>query len=97
MGKVLFQWDEKKNRANIIKHGVAFDEAQSAFKDEQAIQYFDPDPSEKEDRFILLGMSTKLRMIVVCHCFRESDVVIRIISARKATKPERRNYQEVNQ
>lgn len=97
MGKVLFQWDEKKNRANIIKHGVAFDESQSAFKDEQAIQYFDPDPSENEDRFILLGMSTKLRMIVVGHCFRESDVVIRIISARKATKPERRNYQEVNQ
>ena len=96
MSKLVFEWDERKSRANASKHGVTFEEAYSVFKDENAIQYFDPDHSEDEDRFILLGVSAKLRVVVVCHCFRESELVIRIISARKASKSEQKNYREVN-
>jgi uncharacterized DUF497 family protein len=94
MKALRFEWDEQKNRANIKKHGVSFKEAQTAFKDEHAIQYYDPDHSDDEDRFILLGVSTKLRVVVVCHCFRESELVIRIISARKANPAEQKHYQE---
>lgn len=96
MSELRFEWDERKNRSNVNKHGVSFEEAQTAFKDENAIQYCDPDHSEDEDRFILLGLSTKLRVVVVCHCFRESELVVRIFSARKASKPEQRDYSEVN-
>ena len=84
MKELRFEWDQEKNLANIRKHGVSFEEAQSTFKDEHAIQFFDPDHSESEDRFILLGISSTLRIVVVCHCFREEELVIRIISARKA-------------
>jgi len=95
MKELRFEWDQKKNLANIRKHGVSFEEAQSTFKDEHAIQFFDPDHSESEDRFILLGISSTLRIVVVCHCFREEELVIRIISARKADQLEERNYWEV--
>ncbi len=87
-----FEWDESKEKANRRKHGVSFEEAQAAFCDEHAVQFFDPDHSEEEDRFILLGMSFKLRVIVVCHCFRESETVVRLFSARRADKGEEREY-----
>ena len=87
-----FEWDERKNRINIQKHGVSFEEAQTVFLDENALRFFDPDHSEDEDRFVMLGLSTKLRLLVVCHCLKENDAVIRIISARKADKAETKNY-----
>jgi len=92
VSKISFTWDDKKNRANQKKHRVSFEEAQSVFFDEDAIEYFDPEHSESEDRFIMLGLSAHLRVLVVCHCYRESDSVIRIISARKATRKERESY-----
>ena len=92
MDNIEFIWDNKKNKANTKKHNVSFEEGQTAFFDEQAIAFFDPDHSEDEDRFILLGISFKLRVLVVCHCFRESEKVVRIISARKADKAEERDY-----
>ncbi len=73
MKELRLERGQKKNRANIKKHGVSFEEAQSIFKDEHAIQFFDPDHSESEDRFILLGISSTLRIVVVCHCFREEE------------------------
>ncbi len=96
MKELRFEWDERKNHSNIKKHKVSFEEAQTAFKDENAIQFPDPDHSQEEARFILLGLSWKLRVVVVCHCFRKSDLVIRIISARKADKSEKQNYLEAN-
>lgn len=87
-----FQWDDQKNELNIKKHGVSFDEAKTVFYDEYAIQYLDPDHSENEDRFLLLGTSFKLKTIVVCHCFRQEETIIRIISARKADKDEQQVY-----
>lgn len=92
MEHLRFTWDEGKNRANIKKHGVSFEEARTAFHDENARIYFDPDHSEDEDRFILLGISFHLRVLVVCHCYRETELVVRIISARKADKPEQEAY-----
>ena len=94
MVSLSFAWDEKKNRANTRKHKVSFEEAETVFKDENAIQYFDPDHSEDEDRFILLGVSARRRVLIVCHCFRESELVIRIVSARRADKSEGRAYRE---
>jgi hypothetical protein len=91
--KILtFVWDERKNRANQRKHGVSFEDARTAFYDENAKEYFDPDHSAEEDCFILLGMSSRLRVLVVCHCYRESEFMIRIISARRADKIERGVY-----
>jgi len=92
MRTLKFAWDEKKNRINQRKHGVTFEEAQTVFFDETAIEYFDPEHSKNENRFILLGMSIRLRVIIVCYCYREDDSVIRIISVRKATKKERKIY-----
>ena len=92
MSEIRFEWDEKKNRENQRKHGVSFEEAETVFLDENAIQYFDPDHSKDEDRFIMLGVSLKLRVLVVCHCFRAGDSVIRLISARKANKEEAKAY-----
>ena len=89
---ISFSWDSRKNDANKKKHGISFDEAKTVFYDESAIRYFDPDHSIDEDRFIMIGLSQKLRILVVCHCFREEDSDIRIISARKATKGEEDNY-----
>jgi len=87
-----FEWDDTKDRANRKKHQVSFMEAQSAFFDENAVEYADPDHSEDEDRFLLLGRSRLLRVLIVCHCYREGGDVIRIISARKATRKERSYY-----
>lgn len=92
MNELKFEWDEKKGKSNIKKHGVSFQEAYTVFYDENAIQFYDPDNSEDEDRFILLGMSLKLRVLIVCHCSRKSDTVIRIFSARKANNDEEREY-----
>ncbi|MFQ5739920.1 MAG: BrnT family toxin [Acidobacteriota bacterium] len=92
MEALQFGWDERKNRSNAKKHGVGFEEARTAFYDEHAVRFSDPDHSEDEDRFVLLGMSFKLRVVVVCHCYRESGRVIRLISARKADKNEEQDY-----
>jgi len=92
MKELRFDWDELKQKTNIKKHGVSFEEARTAFFDESAIQYFDPDHFEDEDRFLLLGMSIKPQILIVCHCFRESETLVRIISARKADKSEEQTY-----
>jgi len=92
MKALRFDWNPEKNRTNLAKHGVSFEEAQTAFLDTKAKVYFDPDHSEAEDRFILLGMSFQLRVLVVCHCYRETDMVVRIISARKADRTEQKDY-----
>ena len=76
--------DDRKNRENQRKHGVSFEEAQTAILDENAKVYFDPDHSEEEDRFLLLGISFGFRVLVVCHCYRQNDTVIRIISCAKS-------------
>ena len=85
-------WDDRKNEVNKKKHGVSFDEAKTVFYDENAIRYYDPDHSDAEDRFLMVGVSQNLRILIVCHCFREDNSVIRIISARKATRGEEDNY-----
>jgi len=90
---LLIEWDEKKNASNKRKHGVSFEEAQAVFYDDWAILVEDDDPEEPEERFLLLGMSARLRTLVVCHCYREDDDVIRIISARRADRQERRDYE----
>ena len=95
MNELRFSWDERKNRENLVTHGVSFEEAQTAFYDENAKVYFDPDHSEHEDRFILLGFSYRLRLLVVCHCYREHEATIRIISARKADRREAEAYGEL--
>ncbi len=92
MAQIRFSWDEGKNRANQRKHGVSFGEAQTVFFDENALEFHDPDHSIKEDRFLMPGMSFRLRILLVCHCLRESGELIRIISARKATRKERERY-----
>jgi uncharacterized DUF497 family protein len=86
-----FEWDERKNAANRRKHGVSFEEPETVFYDDHAILTVDPD-EEDEGRFILFELSGGLRTLVVCHCYREDDSVIRIISARKAHREERRDY-----
>ena len=94
MEQLSFTWDENKNLKNQNKHGVSFEEAKAVFYDEHALEYYDPDHSHKEDRFVLLGMSTVTRLLVVCHCYRSQGGIIRIISARKATSNERIAYEE---
>lgn len=92
MKPLRFEWDQSKNKENLRKHGVSFDEAQTVFFDTNAVEFYDDEHSAWEDRFLLLGVSTKLRMLLVCHCLREEGSVIRIISARKATTNERELY-----
>ena len=92
MHDIEFEWDERKSRENKRKHKVSFEEAKTVFFDENAIQFFDPDHSQDEDRFLMLGMSFTLRVLVVCHCYKADDSVIRIISARKADKREQSDY-----
>lgn len=87
-----FDWDENKNRINQKKQGVSFDEAKTVFWDDASILFDDPEHSEEEERFLLLGMSEESNVCIVCHCYREDDSVIRIISARKATKKEEERY-----
>ena len=89
-----FEWDESKAAVNEKKHGISFEEAQTAFDDYNAILIPDPDHSEDEDRFVLLGLSAALKMLVICHCYRANDEKIRIISARKATKKESITYEK---
>ncbi len=92
MEELRFEWDENKNKINQEKHNVSFEEAKSVFYDEEALIIHDPEHSLQEDRFIILGMSIKANLLLVCHCYRESESVIRIISARKATKKEEKAY-----
>jgi len=90
---IRFEWSQPKARANLKKHGISFEEAQSVFYDEFARQFYDDEHSEDEDRFILLGKSNQSRLLIVCHCERASGDIIRIISARKATAKERKFYE----
>ena len=92
MPDIRFEWNPSKSATSRRKHGVSFEEASTVFTDEHALLIDDPEHSEEEDRFILLGLSSSLRMLVVCHCYRESDELIRIISARKAARKEREFY-----
>lgn len=94
MAHLRFEWDKGKSALNQKKHGVSFEEAQTVFLDENALFIHDPDHSGEEDRFILLGLSAQFRVLVVCHCYRKSDEVIRIISARKAARSEQKRYWE---
>ena len=94
MDIIKFEWDENKNEINKKKHKISFEEAQTVFYDEQAKVIHDPDHSQDEERFIILGLSKKANLLVVCHCFRSSETVIRIISARKATRTETSHYYE---
>jgi uncharacterized DUF497 family protein len=94
MNNLRFIWDPQKAATNQRKHGVAFSEAATVFTDESAVEYPDPDHSEEEKRFIILGLSTGLRVLVVCYCYRQNQATIRIISARKATPKEFRLYGE---
>lgn len=87
-----FEWDEDKNSANKRKHGVAFEEAVSVFSDDRALLIDDPDHSVTEERFVILGLSSLLRTLVVCHCYRSGDDTIRLISARRATRGEQDQY-----
>ncbi|MCM1234650.1 MAG: BrnT family toxin [Ruminococcus flavefaciens] len=95
MEKIKFTWDENKNAINKKKHGIAFEEASTVFSDEEALLRDDPDHSEDEERFVILGFSSKANLLVVCHCYRENDEIIRIISARKATPTESKQYYEM--
>jgi uncharacterized DUF497 family protein len=94
MPDVRYEWDARKSRANKTKHGVSFEEARTAFLDENARVIPDPEHSSDEERFVLLGMSVQLRVLVVCHCYRASNRVVRIISARRADPSERQQYAE---
>lgn len=89
---ISFEWDTQKAKANLRKHGVSFEEAQSVFYDEFALQFFDSDNADLEERFLMLGLSNESRILLVCHCERQQGEVIRIISARKATARERKFY-----
>ena len=92
MSNLRFEWDPKKDASNQRKHGVSFDEATSVFSDEHGLLTDDADQSDDEDRFVLLGLSSSLRTLIVCHCYREADSIIRLFSARKANKQERAVY-----
>ncbi|MBK9132554.1 MAG: BrnT family toxin [Gammaproteobacteria bacterium] len=95
MDGLKFEWNRRKETTNRKKHGVSFAEAKTAFLDENARVILDPDHSDEEDRFILLGLSSRLRLLVVCHCYQEDQDTIRIISARKATRSEQREYEGI--
>jgi uncharacterized DUF497 family protein len=92
MKKLVFTWDDKKSISNKRKHGVSFEEAQTVFFDENAVEFEDPDHSISEERFIFLGLDQSLKVLVVCHCYRNNESEIHIITARKATKKEQTAY-----
>jgi len=92
MKELRFEWDENKAKSNLAKHGVSFEEAKTVFYDDAALVISDPDNSDDEDRFVILGFSAHARILVVCHCYRDNEGVIRIISARKATRNESSHY-----
>lgn len=94
MNKINFSWDETKAKSNLLKHDISFEEAKTVFDDDNARLIYDPDHSEEEDRFILLGLSCKLKILTVVHCYRDNENNIRIISARKSTKTEAKQYKE---
>jgi uncharacterized DUF497 family protein len=89
---IRFEWDRAKASANLKKHGVSFEEGQTIFYDEFAVQFFDEEHASEEDRFLMLGMSSEANLLLVCHCERAGGDIIRIISARKATRPESKFY-----
>jgi hypothetical protein len=89
-----FEWDAHKAAINLRKHGVSFEEAKTVFLDEEALLIPDEEHSTKEDRFVIMGFSVQLRILVVCHCHRQSDQIVRIISARKANRTERKQYEQ---
>lgn len=93
IGNMKFEWDDSKNRSNFKKHGVWFEEAQTAWTDQRSVEFFDPDHSEEEDRFIRIGCSTKNRVLLVVFCERDGTT-IRIISARKALTKEIKEYEK---
>lgn len=92
MNELRFAWDTAKAKTNLVKHGVSFEEARSVFYDDFAVEFYDDEHVDWEDRYLLLGLSSRQRLLLVCHCYREADGVIRIISARKATKSESLQY-----
>ena len=92
MEGIKFSWDAQKAKQNLKKHRVSFEEASTVFFDEKAIEFFDPDHSKDEDRFLMLGLSWRLRVVVVCYCLRKDGSEIRVVSARKATKKEEKVY-----
>ena len=92
MDGIIFSWDDRKERENLRKHGISFEEATTVFADESARLKHDPDHPQREDRFLLLGFSAKLRILVVVHAYRQDETEIRMISARKATRNERKQY-----
>ena len=94
MNTLYFEWDPQKDLTNQKKHGVSFWEASTVFEDANALVISDPEHSVDEERFIILGLSLKANLLIVCHCFRASESIIRIISARKATKNESKQYNE---
>lgn len=94
MEHIHFEWDDNKNKTNIKKYNISFEEAKTVFLDPEALLIHDPEHSEDEDRFIILGLSRKVKILVVCHCYKASDSIIRIISARKADKQEEKEYGE---
>ncbi|NQZ11156.1 MAG: BrnT family toxin [Algicola sp.] len=93
---IKFDWHAEKETKNIKKHGISFEEARSVFFDEFAVQFFDQDNSETEDRFLMLGMIIETNLLIVCHCERDDGNTIRMISARKATKKESKHYHRGN-
>ena len=94
MSKINFSWDNTKAKANVIKHNISFEEAKTVFDDDNARLIYDTEHSEEENRFILLGLSCKLKILTVVHCYRDDENNIRIISARKSTKNEAKQYKE---
>lgn len=94
MKDISFEWDEEKNKTNVKKHKVSFDEAVTVFYDENAIVFDDPDHSDDENRFLIIGVSMTEKLLIVSHCYRDSDNAIRIISARHAVKKEKAYYNE---
>ncbi len=94
MGDIEFVWDEKKNKTNVKKHGISFEEAVTVFYDENAIVFDDPDHSIDENRFLIIGCSITDKLCIVSHCYRDVDGIIRIISARPAVKKEKKIYNE---
>ena len=94
MNTIRFDWDKNKAKINLVKHKISFEEAQSVFDDDSARLIPDPDHSEDEERFILLGLSCSLKVLIVVHCYKDKENIIRLISARKATKPESKIYKE---
>ena len=92
MEEIQFSWDARKAKQNVKSHKVSFEEASTVFYDEKAIEFFDPDHSKEEDRFLMLGVSWRFRVLVVCYCLRKKGSEIRIISARKARKKEQKVY-----